>query len=246
MVKRDFQARYAGSAFGFAWSLLQPLWTLGLFTFVFAGVLRISLLGERTENFAIFLFCGLLPWMAISESLTRSATSITDNSELIKKMRFPAELLVISIVCVALIHSAIAAGIFLVVLAVIGQLDLSGLGLLALALPLQIAMTLGLGLLLASVHVVFRDTAQIIGLLLNGWFYFTPIVYSLSLVGEDLRRYLELNPLTPLVGLYRSAFLGGELSDAGRLLPLVLAAGLSLSLGYWLFRRMKPQFADEI
>ena len=246
MVKRDFQARYAGSALGFLWSLLQPLWTLLLFTFVFATVLKIRPIGERTDNFAIFLFSGLIAWMAISEALTRATTAITDNAELVKKLRFPAELLIVSIVLGALVHAGIAAVLFLVVLAVVGELQLSGLPLLLVALPLQVAMTIGIGMMLSSVHVLFRDTAQLVSMFLNGWFYFTPIVYSLGFVPDRFRAWIEANPLTPLVGLYRAAFLGGSLKDAGDLLPLVLAAVLAATLGYALFQRLETTFADDI
>src|SRR4051794_26449923 len=86
LVKRDFQGRYAGSALGLVWSFLQPLWMLLLFTFVFSTVMKISLAGARTGHFAIFLFSGLLPWMALQEGVMRSSTAITDNSSLVKKL----------------------------------------------------------------------------------------------------------------------------------------------------------------
>src|SRR3954470_17371946 len=151
LVKRDFQGRYAGSALGLVWSFVQPLWMLLLFTFVFSTVMKISPVGERTGSFAVFLFCGLLPWMALQEGALRASTAITDNSSLVKKLRFPAEILVLAVVLAALLHEAIAALIFLVVVAVLGDLTWSGLPLLLLALPLQIALTVGLGLLLGSV-----------------------------------------------------------------------------------------------
>lgn len=246
MLKRDFQARYAGSALGLVWSLLQPLWTLLLFTFVFSVVLRFRLVGQATENFAVFLFSGLLPWMAVNEGISRSATAITDNAALVKKMRFPAELLVMSIVLGALVHAGIAALIFLALLVSTGQFDPSGLAWLGLALPLQLALTLGLGLLLAALQVFFRDTAQIMAMLFAGWFYFTPIIYPLSQVPDIFRSFIALNPLTALVDLYRAALLGGELASLASTWPLMVAALLSLVLGYAFFRRLEPTFADEV
>ena len=109
LVRRDFQGRYAGSALGLVWSFVQPLWMLLLFTFVFSTVMKIPLAGARTGSFAIFLFCGLLPWMALQEGVLRSSTAITDNSSLVKKLRFPAEILVLAVVLAALLHEAIAA-----------------------------------------------------------------------------------------------------------------------------------------
>ena len=246
-TRRDFKGRYAGSVMGFLWSFVQPLWSLALFTFLFSTVMKVSPgIGERTSNFAIFLFCGLLPWMAIQEGITRATTAITENAGLVKKMSFPSGLLVWAVVLAALLHEAIALGLFLVVLGVTGELSLSGLWILLVAVPLQVGLTVGLGFLAAAVNVFFRDTAQINTMLLQGWFYLTPIVYPLSLVPERFARFLKLNPLTALVTLYREALLGGEMPPLASLIPLVVATLLSLAIGIWVFHRLKPVFADEI
>ncbi len=248
LVRRDFQARYAGSLLSFLWSFIQPLWLLLLFTFLFSTVMRIKLeqYGYPTTNFGVFLFAGLLPWMAIQEGVQRSSTAITDNAALVKKLRFPSEILVVSIVLGALLHEAIAAGVFIGVLVVLGQFSGASLLWLALAVPLQLTVTLGLGLLLASVHVFFRDTAQIIGMVLSGWFYLTPIVYPLGMVPERFRPWIEANPLTPLISLYRSAFLGRPFDPGPPAIGLGLAAVLLPVAGLWLFRRLRPSFVDEI
>lgn len=246
LVRRDFQSRYAGSALGFAWSLVQPLWTLLLLTFVFSTVMKISPAGSRTGHFAIFLFCGLLPWMALQEGVLRASTAITDNSSLVKKLRFPSEILVLSVVLSALLHEAIAGAIFLGVLAVLGELRWGGMPLLLLAVPLQVALTVGLGLLLGTVHVFFRDVAQLLGMIFMGWFYLTPIVYPAGLVPERFQAWIELNPLTALVGLYRQALLEGEVSWVPGTLSLTLTAAVLLSLGFWTFASLKPAFVDEI
>jgi lipopolysaccharide transport system permease protein len=248
LVKRDFQGRYAGSMLGFAWSFVQPLWLLLLFTFVFSTVLKIKVVdaGNPGGHFAAFLFSGLLPWIAIQEGVLRSSTSITDNSVLVKKLRFPAEILVVGVVLAALLHEAIAAAVFLVVLAVIGDFAWGGLPMLLLVLPLQVIFTLGLGLLLSAVQVFFRDTAQLLTMLFAGWFYLTPIVYSLGAVPPRLRPWIELNPLTPLVELYRQAFLRGHLALVPGTGALAISAAVLLFAGFWLFRRLKVAFVDEI
>lgn len=246
LVKRDFQGRYAGSLLGFVWSLVQPLWLLLLFGFVFGTVLSISPLGERTSSFAVFLFAGLLPWMAIGEGVQRGSTAITENAELVKKLSFPSAVLVLAVVLAALLHQAIASGLFALVLLVRGELSWSTLPLLLLAVPLQVALTLGLGLLLAAVHVFYRDTAQVIGMVLNGWFYLTPIVYPLDMVPERYRGIIEANPLSHLVALYRQAFLGPELMPPAGVGWLALFAALLLAAGLALFRRLRPAFVDEI
>src|SRR5215467_11379246 len=95
LVKRDFQGRYAGSVLGFVWSFVQPLWMLLLFTFVFSTVMQVRLVGTRTQHFSVFLFSGLLPWLAVQEGVMRSSTAVTDNASLVKKLRFPAEILIL-------------------------------------------------------------------------------------------------------------------------------------------------------
>lgn len=248
LVRRDFQGRYVGSLLGFVWAFVQPLWQLILYSFVFSTVLnvRVSSYGDLPVSFGVFLFCGLLPWMAIHEGVVRSATAITDNADLVKKMRFPPLVLLVAAVIGGLLHELIAAVIFVLVLAATGQMGWQGLPLLLAALPLQAGLTLGLGLVLCCVHTLFRDTALFLNLFLTGWFFLTPIVYPLDQVPKPYSDWLLLNPLTTLVGMYRQALLADEmawLDGTGALFLLV--AGL-LAVGLWLFRRLQPTFADEI
>lgn len=244
LVVRNVRARYAGSALGLAWSLLNPLWQLLLFYFVFFRVLEFSLDGEETQNFAVFLFCGLLPWMATHEGVSRSASAITDNADLVKKMRLPGELLVASLVLGALLHSVVGVVAFIVILGVIGELSVASLPLLLVAVPLQAALMFGLGLGLASANVYFRDTAQAAGLVLNAWFFLTPIIYSVHVVPADYQRFVEWNPLTGLVYLYRAAFLGGGIPVS--LAPLLAVTIAAVVFGGALFARLKHGLADEI
>lgn len=248
LIKRDFQARYAGSVLGFFWSFALPIWQLLLFTFVFARImgLKLQLESEMTESFGIFLFCGLLPWMAFQEGVVRGATAIVDNAAVIKKARLPLKTLVLAPAASALAHEAIAASAFVALLAVLGELGWQGLPLLLVALPLQLALTVGLGLVVCTVHTFFRDTAQVLGMLMMGWFYLTPIVYSVRMLPEEARPWLELNPMLPLVDLYRHALLGGELAWVAGTGKLALTAGVILWLGLWLFGRLEKLFVDQV
>jgi lipopolysaccharide transport system permease protein len=249
LVWRDFSGRYAGSVFGVLWSLVQPLWQLALFSFVFAVVLRLRPTGEATDSFAIFLFAGLLPWMAVNETLVRGATAVTDNGPLVKKLSFPTAILVVSVAISALLHQLVALGAFLLVLAARGELAWRALPWLLVAMPLQLALSVGLALALAALNVVVRDTVQGLQPALTAWFYATPIVYPLALVPDTVRPWIELNPLTTLVGLYRAALLGSAppgLAAAPAWLALVLFAFGTLALGGTLFRRLAPTLADEV
>jgi len=228
------------------WSFVQPLFLLALYYFVFATVLKIRLIDQGTENFGFFLFAGLLPWMAVQEGVSRGTTAVTDNAVLVKKLTFPSEILVLAVALAALLHEGIAAGLFLAVVAATGQLAPASLPWLLVAVPLQLALTLGLGFLLASLNVLFRDISQILGMVLMAWFFLTPIVYPLGQVPEALQPWIAANPLTVLVSLYRLALFGGEPVPAWHLAGLaILSAGIC-GAGLALFRKLKPTFVDEI
>jgi lipopolysaccharide transport system permease protein len=247
LVRRDFQGRYAGTAFGPLWSLATPLVHLALFTFVFSIVIGVR--GDPRwpdVPFGLLLFAGMLPWLAINEAVTRSATAITDNAHLVRKAHFPAAALIGSIVLAALLHAAIAAGVLIVAVALWRPGALTGLPLLAIVVPLQLLLTLGLGLLAASINTFVRDAGHLVSVALGVWFYLTPIVYPPELVPAAWRGWLSINPLTPLVDLYRQAFLGGPLRWPDGLLALALLAPLIYLAGHQLFQRLTPHFADHV
>jgi ABC-type polysaccharide/polyol phosphate export permease len=202
-------------------------------------------------GFAALLFAALLPWMAVQEGVLRSVTAITDNANLVKKLRFPSEMLVLSVVSAALLHEAIAAIVFIIVLIgsqILTPMNLLGaIPLLLMAIVLQLLLTLGLGLIGAAAHVFFRDFGQILGIVFLAWFYLTPIVYPLTAVPERWRNWVAWNPLTPIVDLYRQAFFGGgQLIVPDGIWLLALGSALLAWIGLRLFARLKPSFADEV
>lgn len=247
LVRRDFSQRYAGSLFGFAWSFIQPLWQLLLLSYVFSLIMRAPMDQEPTDRFWVFLFCGLLPWSAIHEGILRSATAIVEHAEMVKKIAFPSEVLIVAVASTALIHQGITLGVFVGALIFVGELAWQNLWMLPAALVLQVCLTLGIGYFMAAVQVFFRDAVQMLGLLLNAWFFLTPIVYPLDMIPFQVQPYVLANPLAILVTLYRWVFLGG---DAGRWLdgfPTLVATTLGiLVVGVMVFRKLKPGFSDEI
>ena len=251
LVRRDFQGRYAGSLFGFLWSFAHPLWQLLLYSFVFSTVMKVPLYGERTERFWVFMFAAMLPWLAVQEGVSRGATAVTDNAQLIKKVHFPASILVLTVVTTGLIHEGIAAVVFVTVLAGLGDMAWTELPWLFAVIPVQIALTTGLALIMATVHVFFRDTVQVLTMLLTAWFFVTPIVYPMSLVEKHAGGFvvglIELNPLTGIAQVYRRALYGGSegVGWSSLAVPAVIAM-LALALGVWIFRRAQHSFADEI
>ena len=246
LVLRDLRGRYTGSLLGFLWAFVHPLWQLLLFSLVFAVILRIPLVGERTSSFAAFLFAGILPWLAFSEGVTRSATVIIDNGHLVKKMRFPSQVLVFSVVVSALIHSGIAFALFAVFQGWRRELDPAHLAWLGVGLVGQLALTVGAGLLVAALQIYIRDVAHGLGLVLSALFYVTPIVYPIALVPDRMRGALEANPMTTVVGLYRSFLISGDVPSGLQVTALLVWGVALVALGAAVFRRLSPGFADEL
>lgn len=245
MVIRDVRARYAGSGLGLLWAFAHPVLWMLLYTAVFSLVLRVPV-ETGYASFPEFLMAGLLPWMAIQEGVSRSASVLVDNAAMVKKTVFPVETLVLSVVLAAVVNELIALAVFAVYLGIVGHLSLPWLALAAPALMLQILMTFGIGCIAATLTAFVRDTAHAVGIVLTIGFYATPIVYPASLVPARLRPVLEANPVAHLVDLFRRAFTLHAAPDPASIVYLtVFSAGVAL-LGAALFARARPHFADLI
>jgi len=246
LVRRDLQSRYRGSVLGFLWAFVHPLWQLALFSVVFSVILKVPIVGERTASFPVFLFSGLLPWMGFSEGVQRASTTIVEHSGLVRKLRFPSELLVVSAVVSALVHQFVALAIFAVWQGVAGEPVWERLLWLVFGLAAQVGLSLGLGWAAAALQVFFRDISQALGIGLQAWFYLTPIVYPHNLVPESLRPWLVWNPLATAAQAFRTVLLGSPPPTASAALILAGMALASLALGWAIFRRLRPAFADEL
>jgi lipopolysaccharide transport system permease protein len=247
LARRMTLARYRGSALGLLWALLTPAVMIAVFTFLFAGVFGARFTeGGTPWEYALYLFCGLLPWTAFSETLQQSAAIVVAHANLVKRVVFPLETLPVAQALAALVAQLFGTAALLVATLLIrGQLHATALWLPVLLIP-QLLLTLGGAWLVASLGVFVRDTAQVLGLLLMAWMYLTPIIYPEQVVPERFRPALELNPFTPLVRSYRRALLEGAPPDwAGLAYTTVLALAFFL-LGYWWFARTRKNFADVI
>ena len=247
LARRMTVARYRGSALGLLWALLTPAVMIGVFTFLFAGVFGARFTEDGTPwEYALYLFCGLLPWTAFSETLQQSAGLVVAHANLVKRVVFPLETLPVAQALAALAAQLFGTVALVAATVVIrGELHATLLWLPVLLVP-QLLLTLGGAWLVASLGVFIRDTAQALGLLLMAWLYLTPIIYPEQVVPARFRPALELNPFTPLVRSYRRALLEGAQPDWP---GLAYAAGLGLAaflLGYWWFARTRKNFADVI
>lgn len=229
LVSRNLKIRYKGSALGFLWSLLTPLAMILIYA-VFAGVLGMKrqLLGVATDatfEYLPFLVTGIIVWQFTAGTLSDSLHAISGNANLVKKVYFPRAILPISTVLANAINFLLTFAILLVYLALTGALRLGAVYWLLPALALQLALALGIALLVSTLNVFFRDTEHIVGLLLLAWFFMTPIMYETSLqitaashfawFPASLHGLVYLNPMTGILALYRAALMGMDLLPAG-------------------------------
>ncbi|MEO8274911.1 MAG: ABC transporter permease [Thermoanaerobaculia bacterium] len=246
LVRRDLQSRYRGSLLGFLWAFVHPLWQLVLYWIVFSVILKVPLSGERAVSFPVFLFSGLLPWLGFAESLQRSVTTVVDHAGLVRKLRFPSSLLVVACVVSALVHQFVALAIFCAWQAVAGEPVWARAPWLLLGLVAQIALSLGIGWGVAALQVFFRDVSQALGIVLQALFYLTPIVYPASIVPERFRSWLMLNPLATAAQAFRAVLLGSSPPSPAAAWSMIGISLGTLFLGWQLFRRLRPAFADEL
>ncbi|MGH7393187.1 MAG: ABC transporter permease [Candidatus Rokuibacteriota bacterium] len=242
-VRRDVRSRYVNSFLGLTWAVVQPLALLALYTFVFSYVLQVRFTRDGSPaEFALYLFCGMLPWLAFSDGLTRATSVIVDRAPLIKKVRFPSEVLPVSAVVSALVVEALGLAVLLVAAGVLHR----GVGWSLLALPvvigLQLLFTLGLAWLLASVSVLVRDLRHVVGLALTVGMFLTPIMYPPALVPEPFRWVLDLNPMFHVVQAYRDIVLDRMLPATRDLAILAVAAFIAATVGHHVFMRSKRWF----
>ncbi|HEX8147313.1 MAG TPA: ABC transporter permease [Pyrinomonadaceae bacterium] len=247
LARRMTLARYRGSALGLLWALLTPAVMIGVFTFLFAGVFGARFTeGGTPWEYALYLFCGLLPWTAFAETLQQSAGIVVAHANLVKRVVFPLETLPVAQALAALVAQLFGTAALLVATALIRQeLHATALWLPVLLVP-QLLLTLGGAWLVASLGVFVRDTAQVLGLVLMAWMYLSPIIYPEQVVPGRFRPALELNPFTPLVRSYRRALLEGAPPDWQGLAYTTALALAAFLLGYWWFARTRKNFADVI
>lgn len=247
LVWRDVKVRYKQTALGIAWVLIQPLISMLVYSGIFGVLLSVPTGGIP---YPLFVLSGLLPWQYFASSLTKSSNSLIDNTNLITKIYFPRLVVPLSAVLSGLVDfgiSAVALGILMTYYHITPTMAIL---LLPFFLFLAIMTAFGFGLWLSALNVRYRDVKQLMPFIVQIWMYLTPVVYGASLIPEQYRWLLSLNPMTAVVAGFRWALLGGHLYEsvqAGQLLLVsVLISILVLVSGAVYFRRTERTFADVI
>src|SRR5215216_4268203 len=246
-ARRELLGRYKGSFLGIAWAVLTPVVMIAIFTFIFAGIFGARFgVSNSHWDYALYLFCGLLPWTIFQESVQQSANTIITHANLVKRVVFPLETLPAAQVFAALGNQLFATIALLIATIIVRQhLDVTVLWFPVLLIP-QLLFALGAAWLIGSLGVFLRDITQGVTLLLMAWMYLTPIIYPESIVPERFRPFININPFTPLVRSYRRIFLEASAPDWRGLAYFAVFALVVFLFGYWWFARTRKGFADVV
>jgi lipopolysaccharide transport system permease protein len=252
LVMRELKARYRGTVLGFLWSFFNPLLLMIVYTVVFGLIIspRDPDFESKPLIYALYLFCGILPWQWFSSSTMESANVLMINGNLIKKILFPAEILPVVTVTSNMIHFFFGLPILLVAVPILGKTLTPYVLLLPLVVLVQYVFTLGFSLLISSLTVHFRDIKDILANWLTFWFFATPIIYPMTFDTIEksalLRLMLNLNPMTHIVQGYQFCLFYGDLFHWKRLGVTFLVSLAFFAVAYIIFDRLRDSFAEEV
>lgn len=257
LTLRELRGKYKRSLLGWSWSLLNPLATMLIFSLVFRYILGITVEAGHPSGmkiFAFFLLCGLLPWNFMAAGMTGAMGTLIANANLIKKVYFPREILVVANVLASTVSLLIELSVLCVALMLFGNIVLPWLPIVILLVALQTLFVIGVGLLMSVLNVYFRDVQHFVNILLQLWFYATPIIYPLSLVHDatfhghriPLKFIYQLNPMVGFVEAMRDCLYNLRFPPAGELAYLVVVSLATLALGIAVFTKLEPKLAEEL
>lgn len=249
LTLRELRGKYKRSILGWSWSLLNPLASMLVFTVIFRVFLKVDIppgAPSGMDNFAFFLLCGLLPWNFLANSITGSMGVLVENSNLIKKVYFAREVLVAANVASWVVALLIELAVLAVALLVAGNIVVPWLVPALFLVAVQTVFVTGVGLLLSVLNVYFRDIQHLVGILLQMWFYATPIVYSVGQVPERWRSLYKLNPMVRFVEAYRDLLYDLRFPPLLDTIYLVTVAAGTLAVGLFVFARLEPKLAEEL
>ncbi|MCO6430554.1 MAG: ABC transporter permease [Deltaproteobacteria bacterium] len=240
LVGRHLSMRYRGSALGFLWSFLNPLLLMLVYTLVFRFYIRF----DQVENYSVFLFCGLLPWIWVTSSLHEGASSIVASGHLITKSLFPAQLLPSVAVITSMVHFLLSLPILFAFMFVSGMSLHYTMLLVPFVIFLQFVFCFGLALALSAVNVQYRDVQHILGNVLTFLFFLCPILYPIESVPEAYRFTLELNPFSLFTMFYHDLILDGVVPPLHQIVLLAGFSTLSFVMGHMIFEYNRESFAE--
>ena len=241
LVKKDLRTRYKGSVMGFLWTFINPLLQLLVYSIVFSIIMRVDI-----DNFPIYLFIGLVPWMFFSGAILSSTSCIINNKDLIKKIYFPRIVIPISITSSVFMNMVYTIPILIIAIYVFGI----GISWMIIFLPiimlLQYFFVVGMCLTFSALNVYFRDLEHILGILMMVWFYLTPIVYSIDMIPAKFKWIIYVNPMAVIISAYRDILFYNIMPNFQQLGIIFIYSLVFLILGYFIFEKLQKNFVEEL
>ncbi len=247
LAQRQVASSYQGSYLGLVWALLSPLLMVAMLTVIFSNVLGIrvrEVTGDSSLNFGLYLYCGLIPFLAYSQALNQGVNIIRRNSDLVQGVVFPLEILPLTTVLTSLIQNVFGVVAVSLVLAGLEQRFNWTIVLLPLVMVVQLVFTLGLAYLMAVAGTYIPDIRETLKAVVRATFFITPILWPTGRVPEQYSFLVDYNPLAALVEAYRDLILGGQLPDAWGMAYFSIVALVLFVVGFVVFNRAKHNFAD--
>lgn len=252
LARRSFASRHAGALLGWLWTPLGTAVQFLLYTIVFSVILRIKVELTGTDlasrlpvAFGVFLITGLVPYLALNDVIMRSARVVRANAALVQRVRLPLEVMVVGDILGTLMHHATAVVLVILYCLWAGSLTAAGIGWLAVGIAVLVIFAVGVGLLVSVLGVALPDIPEVLGLALQFALYGAPIIYPLSLVKQDwLLALLQVNPITPLVGVFRAGLLGVAPPDVSGIVYLIILAVALVVVGAAAMDRYRATIPD--
>lgn len=244
-LKKDIKTRYAGSGLGLLWTIFTPLVQIVLFWFVFSGIMKARPYANTQMPYIYFLLSSFFFWLAFSDGITRSSNIIIENAEIVKKISFPNIILPVTVTITSYLLNVIGFLFFMIAYATTTTFS----PIIVLVIPVlffQLLFSLGLGMFLAALLPYIRDLGQIIGHILQGMFFVSPILYSIDSVSEKLRIIFYFNPFTYFVSSYHKIFLLKEIPSLFFLGIIFCISITSFFGGFYTFKKLRDGFADVL
>jgi ABC-type polysaccharide/polyol phosphate export permease len=238
LALKELHVRYKRSVLGFLWALLHPLFMMIILTVVFS-----SLVGSRVEHYYVFLISMLLPWIFFAQALTYSVECLVSNGDLLKKVRVAKSVFPVAVILSNTINFLLSLlPLALILVALRFPLHWTWV---YLPIPIMglLMFVLGCGFFLSAVNVYFRDVTHIVQIILQGWFYFSPIMFSLELLPQQYHMFFRLNPMLYILNGFRLAIYYGQLPTLQSVAASIAIGAFTLFLGYSFFRRLEHTFA---
>jgi lipopolysaccharide transport system permease protein len=244
---RDFKSKYLNSVLGGVWAVINPIALIVVYTVIFSEVMQAKLPGvDQTWAYSIYLCSGLLPWLYFVETMQRLQNVFIEQSILLKKVSFPRISLPVYVLISTTINFAIVLVIFMFFLIVNGHFPgITIIGILPLLIVQQI-LALGLGVLVGTLNVFFRDVGHVFGIVIQFWFWFTPIVYTVEILPEKFIGITKFNIITPILTGYQQIFLHHKFPAWDSLVPVLIFSLVTLFLAYFVYKKLVNEMVDEL